>query len=237
MAKTSPLLLGGSLKKAGVVIYQRNGQTIMRVAHSDERRSCTRGQFIQRMRMRHTTALWQSLKPCHPVFCNGKSVYARFATLSNSLPAVFVPCKGHLSGASFLMPGMPMSDGNLPTVKQWLGEANGTAALLTNLKASDLNRGEILRLYTAEQRLEGRTPRLRFVQIRDVELSEFVEVDGHLALVDETFADEKKGWALVRIDGDRCSTQTLVTRCRLYEQYTTEEALQHAAESYGGLTE
>ena len=40
----------------------------------------------------------------------------------------------------------------------------------------------------------------------------------------------------MRVYGDRCSTQTLVTRCSLYEQYTTEEALQEAAKSYGGLT-
>ena len=32
-------------------------------------------------------------------------------------------------------------------------------------------------------------------------------VDGGLALVGEEFADENKGWALVRIDRDRCSQQ------------------------------
>ena len=41
----------------------------------------------------------------------------------------------------------------------------------------------------------------------------------------------------VRIIDDRCSPQAIVTRCTLYEQYTTEEALQTAAKSYGGLTE
>ena len=46
-----------------------------------------------------------------------------------------------------------------------------------------------------------------------------------------------KGWALVRVDGDRCSTQSLVTRCRYYEQYTSDEALLASAESYGGLTD
>ena len=45
-----------------------------------------------------------------------------------------------------------------------------------------------------------------------------------------------KGWALVRIVGDQCSPQTIVTRCTLYQQYMTEEALQTAAKSYGGLT-
>ena len=231
MANKTGLLLGGSLKKAGVTFYQRNGQTIMRVARSKERRSCTRAQFVQRMRMRHTTALWQMLKPLQPLFCGGKSTYARFATLANRLPAVYVPCKGPLDGASFLMPEIPVSDGNLPSLKQWLG----SGALMTNLTTDDLRMP--LQLYTAEQHLEGRTPRVRFQQVREVGLNDFTEVDGHLALVGEEFDDETKGWALVRVDGDRCSTQSLVTRCRLYEQYTTEEALLAAAKTYGGLTD
>ena len=62
-------------------------------------------------------------------------------------------------------------------------------------------------------------------------------VDGQLALTGEEFADEMKGWALVQVIENRCTPQTIVTRCTLYEQYTTEEALQVAAKSYGGLTE
>ena len=62
-------------------------------------------------------------------------------------------------------------------------------------------------------------------------------VDGHFALVGEEFADEMKGWALVRVDDGRCSPQTIVTRCTFYQQYTTEEALEAAADSYGGITE
>ena len=45
-----------------------------------------------------------------------------------------------------------------------------------------------------------------------------------------------KGWALVMVNGDRCSPQTIATRCTMYQQYTTEEALQNAAKSYKGLT-
>lgn len=79
-------------------------------------------------------------------------------------------------------------------------------------------------------------PRVRFHK-REVTRREMTVVDGGLALVGEEFADENKGWALVRIDRDRCSPQTIVTRCTLYEQYTTDEALQFAAKSYGGLTQ
>lgn len=251
MAKATGFVLKGRLKKQGITVYPLNGVMIMRSARSDERRSNTRGQFVQRQRMRHTTALWQKLKWCNPMFSGGKSVYARFATLANRLPAVYVPCNGLLDGASFLMPDIPVSDGNLTPVKQRLGELplrdaagsasaggeqSGSMALITNLKASDLLRHEKLYLYTAEQRVEGRKPQVLFLPVRELGLDEFVEVDGRLALSGEEFADNMKGWALVRVDGDRCSTQSIVTRCRLYEQYTTEGALQKAAESYGGLT-
>ena len=60
-------------------------------------------------------------------------------------------------------------------------------------------------------------------------------VDGCLALLDNDFANEKKGWALVRVMGKNCSSQSIVTRCKYYEQFTTEEALEEAAKSYGGL--
>jgi hypothetical protein len=57
-----------------------------------------------------------------------------------------------------------------------------------------------------------------------------------LATLMSCSSDEKKGGALVRVNGDRCSQQGIVTRCSLYQRYTTEEALQEAAKSYGGLT-
>ena len=36
--------------------------------------------------------------------------------------------------------------------------------------------------------------------------------------------------------GDKASSQKVVTRCNLYEQYLTDEAFDRAAQSYGGLT-
>ena len=82
-----------------------------------------------------------------------------------------------------------------------------------------------------ELRLEnGRTP-MRFKH------AELRSVDGLMALTGSMFADTSTGWALVHIRGEKCSSQTVVTHCTLYEQYTSEEALMIAAESYGGLTE
>ena len=223
------LLMTGSFRRAGMTFYLRNGGIVARVSKSMERRSCTLAQFVQRQRMRHTIALWQMLKPCGPMFTHRKTAYQNFASLANRLPVVYVPKTG--SDASLLLPEIPVSEGTLPMVSQRLEGS----ALLTNLKASDLGRGEELLLYTAEQLVDGRTPRVRF-SVRTVARSEMTEVEGCLALTSEEFADAMKGWALVRVAGDRCSPQGIVTRCSYYQQYTTDAALKAAAASYGGLT-
>ncbi|MBR6844930.1 MAG: hypothetical protein IKM79_07540 [Bacteroidales bacterium] len=230
------LLMTGSFRSAGMTFYLRHGQVVGRVAHSKERRSNTLEQFVQRQRMRHTIALWHTLKLCGPMFTESKTAYLGFASLANRLPAVFVPCTGATSGAALLMPGIPVSDGTLPEVKQRLGTVGADAALLTNLKAGDLRQNEQMILYTAEQRIEGRTPRVRF-RAREVSRNEMTVVDGCLALTGDEFADAMKGWALVRINGERCSSQGIVTRCEYYLAYTTEEAIRTAAKSYGGLTQ
>lgn len=60
-------------------------------------------------------------------------------------------------------------------------------------------------------------------------------MDGCLDLGVKGFSNEMKGWALVRVIGKNCSSQGIVTRYKFYEQYTTEEAMEAAAKSYGGL--
>lgn len=230
------LILTGSLRRSGVTIYERNGQLVTRTATSHEKRSNTRPQFIQRQKMRHTIALWKMLKFCDVMFTQRPTAYLNFASLSNRLPAVYVERK-YMDQASFLMSGIPVSDGTLPTIQLQLGEVNGTPALMTNLSNDDQTYYTKFRLYTAVQTLENKyMPRVRF-SMREVGWNEMTLVDGCMALVGDEYADEMKGWALVRIIGNRCSPQTIVTRCTVYEQYNTEEALQTAAKSYGGLTE
>ena len=51
------LIMIGSLRKAGVTTYVKQGQVITRVSNSDEKRSNTLGQFNQRQKMRHNTAV------------------------------------------------------------------------------------------------------------------------------------------------------------------------------------
>jgi hypothetical protein len=223
------------MRMAGITFYLRNGQVVGRESYTHEKRSNTLPQFIQRQKMRHTTALWKMLRFCDVMFTERRTAYQNFASLANQLPAVFVT-KRQMDQSSFLMPGIPMSDGILPMVKQELGEVNGVPALLTDLKVENRSEHAKLRLYTAVQTLEYEMPRVRFT-MREVSWWDMAVVDGCLALVGEEFADEMKGWALVKVVDDRCSPQTIVTRCTLYQRYTTEEALERAADSYGGLTE
>lgn len=120
-------------------------------------------------------------------------------------------------------------------VEQHLGEVNGTAALITNLNSNDLKRGDKLLLYTLKQAIVGERPMVRILR-REVNVNEMIETGNGLALTDNVFSDDMTGWALVHASGERCSSQTAVTCCTYYQQYTTEEALQRAAGSYGGLT-
>ena len=238
------LVIPKTLRIGGVTFYQRGGQVIGRVSESNERRSNTLPQFIQRQKMRHTTALWKMLRYAEPMFTERANAYQDFASLANGLPPVYV-AKTQMTDASFLMPGIPVSNGKLPTIGQHLGEVDGKPALLTDLTAGSTfptgtlhpngSHGEQLWLYTAEQRPEDVVPRVRFSR-RMVSRQEMTAVDGRLALLSDEFADPQKGWALVRVAGDQCSPQTILTRCTLYQQYMTDEALQLAAKSYGGIT-
>ena len=169
------------------------------------------------------------------MFTERPTAYSNFASLANRLPVVFVPNIGLMNRASFLMPDIPMSDGKLPAIHEELGEVDGVAALITDLKGKDYDCQTRLLLYTADQCIERDMPLVRF-SVREVSWEEMSMVDGHYVLKGEAFADDMKGWALVLVKNERCSPQTIVTRCTLYQQYTTEEALEKAADSYGGLT-
>ena len=243
--KPMGLLINGSLKRSGVTFYLRNGKMIARSAHTRQPKRRTRAQFIARQQLSHSSRLWIFLKwAAEPTFESPTTAYGRFVSLMRRTPVVFIPCHSPLDGATLLLPGMPVSDGVLPVVEQRLGEVDGTPALLTNLSAADLQRGDILRIYTLLQRIEERCPRVR-IKANDLSLDDFQTVDGHLALVSADFSDVMKGWALVHLRPKRnssrhpeylCSSQTVVTRCTYYAPFTTEEALLAAAQSYGGLT-
>ena len=234
--KSMGLLINGRLKRSGVTLYLRNGQTIARSASSLQPKRRTRAQFVARQQLAHSCRLWTLLKwAADPMFEKTPTAYARFRTLMRRTPVVFTPKRGSMAEAILLLPGMPVSDGVLPVVEQRLGEVDGVAALLTSLTAADIRCGDILRLYTLRQTLESRRPMVR-ISATDMQSDDFQVVDGHLALVDNGFADDMTGWALVHIRGEKCSSQQVVTRCTYYQSFTTEEAFLTAANSYGGLT-
>ena len=225
----------GKIPSLGVTKYIRNGTVVTRVSTSEGRRSNSLRQFVQRQRMRHSIALWKELSRWSPIFTEGKTAYHRFLSLSNQLPAVYMPRDKASTVSSLLMPGIPVSEGNLLPVRQRLDEVDGIQALITDRKADEVRPFEVFLLYTAEQQFHPEDcPKVIF-KMREVKRDEFTLVEGCLALLDNDFGNEMKGWALVRVMGKNCSTQSIVTRCKYYKQFTTEEALEEAAKSYGGL--
>ena len=231
--KNKGITITGRFKESGITVYFRNGKTVARTATSMQPKRRTRQQFIARQQMLHSTRLWTFLKYAGtPMFPVQPTAYTRFLSLMHHTEVVFLPQNGSLDGATLLLPDTPVSEGSLPTVKQHLGEVDGNVALITNLDS--LHGGDKLILYTLTQDLK-RMPRVLFTR-REVMPSEMTETADGLALVSDEFADDMKGWALVHVRGEHCSTQTAVTRCTYYKQFTTEEALQEAAASYGGLT-
>lgn len=236
MKKEKGITFTGSLRSDGITIYQKQGKTIIRSSNRSTSKGFTIKQFIQRQRMRHAIALWRELEYCYPMFTEAKSAYNGFVSLANRLPAVFVNKYDAMHSPSFLMPGIPVSDGTLPELKQRLGEVDGKAALITNIKRYETRYTDSLKLFVAEQTNENNIPRVKF-RVRNVLKEEFVETENGLALVGDEFADDNKGWALVLVIGDSCSSQSIVTRCTYYEQFTTKEVRKAAARSYGGLKE
>ena len=236
MAKTvQGLTVTGRHKSAGITVYMRNGKPVSRPATSMQPKRRTRKQFVARQQMLHSTRLWSALKWAGaPLFPAQPTAYNRFLSLMHRTEVVFLPKRGPLDGATLLLPEMPVSEGPMLTVKQYLGEVNGATALITNLTHDMLHRYDTLILYTLTQHIDG-TPRVWFKR-REVMPDEMTETADGLALVSEEFDNDMKGWALVHVRNESCSTQTVITRSTYYKQFTTEEALQDAAASYGGLT-
>lgn len=106
--------------------------------------------------------------------------------------------------------------------------------------------GDIVRFYRFEQQLKGDCPTVKMeccemVLDNDPRQNpalrgwQFYSHEGRLAIGGAD--DENTGWAVV-LFGEKeqsASTQKVLTTIHLYLQYTTDEALQQAAESYGNV--
>ena len=118
--------------------------------------------------------------------------------------------------------------------------------LLSSSSNPQLMPGDIVRFYRFEQRMQDDCPT---VKITCCELAldndprqnpalrnwRFLSHEGRLAI--GSADDENTGWAVV-LFGEKeqsASTQRVVSTCRIFEQYTTDEALANAAESYGNI--
>ena len=118
--------------------------------------------------------------------------------------------------------------------------------LCINNRNPQLMPSDMVRFYRFEQQMQGDCPK---VKVNCCELAldndprhnpalrgwQFYSHEGRLAIGGAD--DENTGWAVV-IYGEKeqsASTQQVLTTCRLYEQYTTDEALAQAAESYGNV--
>ena len=205
--KMTGLQLTGRIPKAGITLYERGGRIVLRPSKSHQPKRRYRAVFIAQQQQKHSSRLWTPLKWAgEPLFDKAPTAYARFRSLMHRTPVVFTPKSGPMSCATFLLPGMPVSDGVLPVVEQRLGEVEGTAALLVEPTSLEPRSGDRLLLYTVRQRIHLGTPRVEIAR-REVDAMEWVAVGEQVALVDEAFADPMAGWALVHVRGPKCSSQ------------------------------
>ena len=118
--------------------------------------------------------------------------------------------------------------------------------LCSSNRNPQLMSGDKVRFYRFEQQLKDDCPTIKITccelaldndprHIQELRGWRFLSHEGRLAIGDAD--DENMGWAVV-LFGEKeqsASVQRVVTTCRLYEQYTTDEALAQAAESYGNV--
>ena len=255
-------ILGIEGRVGPLTAYVRNGKKYWRVAHNRKTRRLSRKQLAVRERQSHNNALWRALKATEQVYMEGgeNTTYSHFMSINMESPIPYFTKQQYHSGLALLLPNMIISDGPLQPVSYQLGEIDSPnispntpvtlPALLTDLTHQEVKKGEYL-LYVLQQTVitpQGWSdmPYLRitvetitpndFTLVPSTLLSPYKNTKGTLALVGPRFADPMLGFAIVRLKDDHASRQHIVTRCTYYERYTTEEAIQAAAKSYGGFT-
>lgn len=231
--------LGVEGRLFGTTTFVRNGKKYIRVAHSRQPKRLTPKQLVLREQLAHNNALWRALSQLEEVFFEGGTgPYYRFMSVNNASPVPFLTKGSHGYEITLLLPNMAVSDGPLSPVGYRLGEVKGQPALLTNLSRKEARKGKVL-LYVLQQKVLQLNSGKEIVQLdikaENVNPSEFATINGSLALKGGRFADPMLGFALVRVVDGHASSQRVVTHCKFYEKFTTEEAFQAAAQSYGGL--
>lgn len=251
MARAKGLLEQMEGKIGGMTVYRRGGEMFVRPTHIEQPRRLSRKQLLLRERQSHNNALWRALKRSGRVYFAGeKAAYNRFMSVNLFSPVPYLQKHHYYSNNALLLPEMVVSDGPLPPIGYWIGEVDGRPALLTDLTRARAEGMELV-LYVLKQTIvEGHGSEELFqlgVTVEELGAEDFEDVEsspgssnkdggGTIALVGERYADPMLGFGLVQVKEGLASHQRVVTRCTYYERYTTEEALQAAAKSYGGLT-
>ena len=253
MAKLEDDILGIEGRIGQMTAYTRNGKKYLRVAHTRQPRRLSRKQLMVRERQGHNNALWRALKATNQVYIEGgdNTTYNRFMSLNTASPVPYLGKMQYHSGNALLLPNMLLSYGPLKPISYQFVEVDGHQALFTDLTKQEIRNDSIL-LFVLRQKVithqdwydqfylkidvETLTPD-DFTIVPSTLLTPYKGKDGCLVLVGERYDDPMMGFGLVRVKDGHASHQRVVTNCTYYERYTTEEALQAAADSYGGLTE
>ena len=253
MAKLEDDILGIEGRIGQMTAYTRNGKKYLRVAHTRQPRRLSRKQLMVRERQGHNNALWRALKATNQVYIEGgdNTTYNRFMSLNTASPVPYLGKLQYHSGNALLLPNMLLSYGPLKPISYQFVEVDGHQALFTDLTKQEIRNDSIL-LFVLRQKVithqdwydqfylkidvETLTPD-DFTIVPSTLLTPYKGKDGCLVLVGERYDDPMMGFGLVRVKDSHASHQRVVTNCTYYERYTTEEALQAAADSYGGLTE
>lgn len=251
MGKVTDDMLGIEGKVGGLTFFWRNGKKYSRKTNSHQPRRLTRSQLAQREQQSHNNALWRALKDTGHVFFDGdRTAYQSFMSLNRESPVPYLLKRQYHSGNALLLPNMLLSNGPLTPIGYQQYEVDGQPALVTDLTKTSVHKGVLL-LYVLRQVVkplwDDEDSFRLFIDVETVSPKQFVnvpstmdmpykDVSGTLALVGERFGDPMLGFGLVRVEDGRASRQHVVTRCNYYEKFTTEEAIQAAAKSYGGFT-
>lgn len=249
MARATGLLENVEGHLGELTVYKRGKKTYVRPTHIYQPRRLSREQLRVRERQSHNNALWRALKGSGRVYFDGdRAAYNQFMSINTFAPVPYLKKGDHHN--TLLLPEMVLSDGPLNPIGYQLGEVDGQPALLTDLTKGNAGRMTLL-LYVLEQKVyawPGGSDMFQlkinaepltasdFVNVPSTLASPYKATEGTLALVGERYGNPMMGFGLVQIKDGVASHQRVVTRCTYYERYTTEEALQEAAKSYGGLT-
>ena len=236
----------------GNTIYMRGNKTFIRPSHIQQPRRLSRKQLVLREQIAHNNILWRRLKATgHTYFEGGVDAYRRFMSVNTLSPVAYLTKQQVSNNFTLLLPRMAVSSGPLTPISYQIGNVDGQPALLTDLTDKDFINGEYL-LYVLQQKVipwqigEEHAQILisvvpitpgQDIQIRGLGTVRLTNVHSTILLVGDIFADSMLGFAIVRKADGHVSSQYVITPCTYYQRYTTEEALQAAANSYGGLTQ